>query len=117
MKIEKKREKRREYWRWMCLLTLVMISLGIKSQETWQKEFACPPARWCNHVIYGVGNVTEKMVCQDLDSIKARGFKAVRLEPGYRMPHKYLSEGYFKMMAKIVYEAKKRGLKVWIIDE
>lgn len=117
MKIEKKREKSWEHLRWMCLLTLVMISLGIKSQETWQKEFACPPARWCNHVIYGVGNETEKMVCLDLDSIKARGFKAVMLEPGYRMPHKYLSEGYFKMMAKIVNEAKKRGLKVWIIDE
>lgn len=80
-------------------------------------HFKTPPAGWANHVIYGMQSMTADIVNRDLDSIKAKGFKALILEPGYNMPYPYLSEGYFKMVKSVVAAARKRGLKVWIIDE
>lgn len=88
-----------------------------RNHAGWESSFANPPARWCNHVIYGMGALTKDIVRRDFDSICARGFKSVMLEPGYHMPYAYLSEGYFDMVADVVREARRRGLKVWMIDE
>ena len=59
----------------------------------------------------------KKTICNDLDSIKKKGFRAVIFEAGYKLPFKYLSEEWFKAIRTGVLEAKKRGMKVWIIDE
>ena len=52
-----------------------------------------------------------------MDSIKKKGFRAVIFEAGYKLPFKYLSEEWFKAIRTGVVEAKKRDMKVWIIDE
>ena len=94
--------------------------LGIhKKPLSWlSKNFNNPPSEYASHVIWGLeGNIDRKMICSDLDSIKARGFKAVILEAGYHLPFKYLSEDWFRTVRIIVNEAKKRAIKVWIIDE
>ena len=58
-----------------------------------------------------------KTIRHDLDSIRTKGFRSVIFEAGYRLPFEYLSEDWFKAIRTGVREAKKRGLKVWIIDE
>jgi len=80
-------------------------------------NFKTPPSLYANHVIWGMQSVTDEIIRQDMDSIRRKGFKSVIIEPGYHMPAEYLSDGYFKMVRKVVAEAKKNGLKVWIIDE
>lgn len=83
-----------------------------------KKNFNNPPSEYASHVIWGLdGNITDRVIKNDLDSIKARGFKSVIIEAGYHLPCKYLSSGWFKLVKRIVVEAKKRNLKLWIIDE
>lgn len=83
-----------------------------------EQQFAEPPIAFANHVIWGWGgNMDKKTICQDLDSIKKKGFRAVIFEAGYKLPFKYLSDEWFKAIRTGVLEAKKRGMKVWIIDE
>ena len=83
-----------------------------------KQQFAEPPAAFANHVIWGwEGNMDSRTICRDLDSIKSKGFRSVIFEAGYRLPFKYLSDEWFKAIRTGVLEAKKRGLKVWIIDE
>lgn len=93
---------------------------GIHQTTLAQMEdvFADPPATFANHVIWGwSGQMDRRTICNDLDSIKSKGFRAVIFEAGYQLPFKYLSDGWFKSVRTAVLEAKKRGLKVWIIDE
>jgi len=102
------------------LVTLLSILLSVCACTTAQlkKEFVTPPGNCVNHVIWGwEGNMDRKTICNDLDSIKKKGFRAVIIEAGYKLPFKYLSDDWFKAVRTGVLEAKKRGLKVWIIDE
>ena len=83
-----------------------------------EQQFAEPPVEFANHVIWGwEGKMDKKTICNDLDSIKKKGFRAVIFEAGYKLPFKYLSEEWFKAIRTGVVEAKKRDMKVWIIDE
>lgn len=76
------------------------------------------PAEFASHVIWGwEGPMDIKTIRHDLDSIKTKGFRSVIFEAGYRLPYEYLSDGWFKAIRTAVREAKKRDLKVWIIDE
>jgi hypothetical protein len=105
------------------------LTLCVAQQKAWQtlhypsvkdleRTFAAPSNDYANHVIWGLqGNVTHDVICRNLDSIRSHGFRNVIIEPGYRMPSKYLSEGYFSMVADIMAEVKARGMKMWIIDE
>lgn len=83
-----------------------------------RQTFTTPPTDFANHVIWGwEGNMDKKTICSDLDSIRKKGFCSVMIEAGYKLPFKYLSEEWFKAVRTGVLEAKKRGMKVWIIDE
>lgn len=76
------------------------------------------PAEFASHVIWGwEGPMDIKTIRHDLDSIKTKGFRSVIFEAGYRLPYEYLSDEWFKAIRTAVREAKKRDLKVWIIDE
>lgn len=76
------------------------------------------PAEFASHVIWGwEGPMDIKTIRHDLDSIKTKGFRSVIFEAGYRLPYEYLSDDWFKAIRTAVREAKKRDLKVWIIDE
>lgn len=117
---------KRIFFFFCCLMTVIS---GHAQRQSWDgihlstvadvaARFNDPPAEYANHVIWGLeGNVTDKVIRHDLDSIRSKGFKAVILEAGYHLPFAYLSDGYFRMIRRIVQEARKRGLKVWIIDE
>lgn len=81
-------------------------------------SYAKPPLRLANHVIWGWDGKMEKSLMQsDLDSIKKKGFNSVIIEAGYGTPFEYLTEGWFQAVRSAVMEAKKRNMKVWIIDE
>ena len=81
-------------------------------------NFATPPADFASHVIWGwEGPMDIETIRHDLDSIKTKGFRSVIFEAGYHLPFEYLSDDWFKTVRRAVREAKKRDLKVWIIDE
>lgn len=113
----------------LTIFLLVLQSVAAEELKSWkgihetpllqlEKRFAEPPVEFANHVIWGwQGNMDRKQICSDLDSIKSKGFKAVIFEAGYHLPFQYLSEEWFKAIRTGVLEAKKRGMKVWIIDE
>ena len=114
----------------LLCLALTLAGQALPAQEhAWQgihrtplaeaaKQFDNPPAEFASHVIWGwEGPMDIKTIRHDLDSIKTKGFRSVIFEAGYRLPYEYLSEDWFKAIRTGVREAKKRGLKVWIIDE
>ena len=118
-----------KYFIWTCfayLSLLYTVSAQLKSWEgihqtplsTVQTNFATPPSEFASHVIWGwEGMIDIKVIRADLDSIYNRGFRSVIIEAGRNTPFEYLSDGWFKAIASTVQEAKKRGMKVWIIDE
>lgn len=114
----------------ICLLVALTAITGITAQtRSWQgihhtplteaeKEFQTPPIEFANHVIWGwEGPMDKKTIQRDLDSIKSKGFRSVIFEAGYRLPFEYLSDEWFKAIRTGVKEAKKRGMKVWLINE
>ncbi|MDR2775316.1 MAG: hypothetical protein LBC19_11355 [Tannerella sp.] len=83
-----------------------------------RNNFASPPVEFAGHVIWGwEGAMDIKSIRKDLDSMYSRGFRSVIFEAGYNLPFEYLSDEWFTTVASAVREAKKRGMKVWIIDE
>jgi hypothetical protein len=63
------------------------------------------------------GALDQAEVQRDLDEMKAMGFRAVTAQAGVNMPFEYLSEDYFKFFKMLVAEAKKRDMRVWIVDD
>lgn len=83
-----------------------------------RKDFINPPARLCNHVIWGWdGDMSKDVIINDLHAIRQKGFRNIIIEPGYNMPYPYLSDGWFQSVKNAVDEAKSHNMKVWIIDE
>jgi len=62
------------------------------------------------------GDLHTSTIDRDLDSLQSHGFQMVTIEGGH-MNDPYLSPGYFTLIKYAVAAAKKRGMKVWIIDE
>ncbi len=63
------------------------------------------------------GAVDEAEVEHDLDQMTALGFRAVTVQAGVNLPFEYLSEGYFRFFRMLVAEAKKRDMRMWIVDD
>lgn len=120
----------------MKILTAIMTSLLISAggvvfaqENSWdnihhltmseaEANFAVTPPEFASHVIWGwEGPMDINTIRHDLDSIKTKGFRSVIFEAGYHLPYEYLSDDWFKAIRQAVKEAKKRELKVWIIDE
>ena len=86
--------------------------------ETAEKNFELPPIEFASHVIWGwEGTMDKKTIQKDLDAMVEKGFRSVIFEAGYGLPYEYLSDKWFKAIREGVLEAKKRGMKVWLIDE
>lgn len=80
--------------------------------------FSLPPAGDGPTVTWGwQGAVDSTVINRDLDRLRRLGFRMVTIEGGYRLPHPYLSDGYFELIRYAVQAAKKRGMRVWLIDE
>ena len=84
---------------------------------TVQSNFETPPVEFASHVIWGWSRINIDVIRRDLDTIYSRGFRSVIVDPGRNMPFEYLSDGWFKIVAEGVQEAKKRGMKVRLIDD
>jgi len=105
------------------------VSMGALAQQPWQKiqmptaasvqrAWIDPPPEYGPEPYYGLnGAVNQTVIERDLDTMKALGYRAVTVQAGYGMPFAYLSPEYFKFFRMFVDEAKKREMRVWIVDD
>jgi len=63
------------------------------------------------------GVITEEVINRDLDAFQAKGIRVVTIEAGYGMSAPYLSPGWFETIQLAVEQAKRRGMRVWLVDE
>jgi alpha-L-rhamnosidase len=83
-----------------------------------QRAWTSPPAEYGPEPYYGLnGAVDETVIRRDLDTMKWLGYQAVTVQYGYGSPFSYLSPGWFGFFRTFVEEAKKRGMRVWIVDD
>jgi hypothetical protein len=79
-----------------------------------------PPPEYGPEPYYGFGGAMDEAVIRhDLDSMKAMGYQAITVQAGGRdmKDAPYLSEAYFKLFREFVDEAKKRDMRIWIVDD
>jgi hypothetical protein len=112
-------------------ISLVLFAQAgvLHAAESWQKlqhptasqvaaTWQSPPPEYGPEPYYGLnGPVTLEQVERDLDTMKRLGFQAVTVQAGYNMPFEYLSPQYFAFFQKFVEEAKRRNMRVWIVDD
>ncbi len=93
---------------------------GIQDLNMKQMEagYELPPAEYASHILWGwEGDMDAKIMKNDLDLMQSVNTRVINIEPGYNFPYEYLSDGWFKMIKMAVKEAKKRDMKVWLIDD
>jgi hypothetical protein len=82
------------------------------------KAWVNPPSEYGPEPYFGMnGPVTIESLAHDLDTMKSLGFHAVTAQAGGGMPVTYLSPEYFAFFKQFAEEAKKRDMKVWIVDD
>lgn len=82
------------------------------------KVFAAPPPEYSAQFTWGwAGPVDQASIARDLDGMKALGVHAAAIEPKAGMKYPYLSPEYFELVRVAVEEAKKRNMRLWIMDE
>jgi alpha-L-rhamnosidase len=108
---------------------LLAQAAGAKSPQFWQvmqsptaaqvaAAWETPPPEYGPEPYYGLnGNISTEQVERDLDTIHRLGFQAVTVQAGYAMPFAYLSPKYFAFFRNFVAQAKKRNMRVWIVDD
>lgn len=96
-------------WQTLTLPTAADVAAHLES----------PPPEYGPSVTYGWdGPLTKEALINDFDALKARGFRVVTIEAGYRMETTpYLSDEWFEMVAFAVGLAKARDMRVIIINE
>ncbi len=109
------------------LLGILSIKSVISAERSWQtisnptvaevaSNFKSPPAEYSMTFYWGWdGPISEEVIARDLDEYKAKGVRAVTLEPGYDM--EYLTTKWFEMVKIAVEQARIRGMRVWLVDE
>jgi hypothetical protein len=100
-----------------------------EAQHPWQKiqmqtaaevakVWVNPPSEYGPEPYYGMnGPVTIESLAHDLDVMKSLGFHAVTAQAGGGMRVTYLTPEYFAFFKQFALEAKKRDMKVWIVDD
>jgi hypothetical protein len=82
-------------------------------------QWKTPPPEYGPEPYYGFGGAMDQtVISRDLDLMKSMGYQAVTVQAGGRdMSEAYLSEAYFKLFRVFVDEAKKRDMRIWIVDD
>ena len=81
-------------------------------------HFSTPPPEYGLTVWWGWdGAITEEVINRDLDAFHAKGIRVVTIEAGYGLSASYLSPGWFETIKLAVAQAKRRGMRVWLVDE
>ncbi|MEP6675456.1 MAG: glycosyl hydrolase [Ferruginibacter sp.] len=92
--------------------------LTIPSYSEMAAQFSNYPVEYAETLTWGWDGVaTRETIAHDLDAIKKQGLHVVTIECGYDMGVAYLSAGWFEKVKIAVEEAKKRNMRIWIIDE
>jgi hypothetical protein len=95
-------------WQRLQMPTAAQVSM------TWKD----PPPEYGPQPYFDLsGAVDQAEVERDLDRMKSLGFRAVTVQAGVNLPFEYLSEDYFRFFRMLVAEAKKRDMRVWIVDD
>jgi hypothetical protein len=82
------------------------------------KAWVNPPSEYGPEPYFGMnGPVTIESLSHDLDTMKSLGFHAVTAQAGGGMTTTYLSPEYFAFFKQFALEAKKRDMKIWIVDD
>jgi hypothetical protein len=93
---------------------MIQMPMAAQVAQIWN----APPAEYGPEPYYGLnGAVDETVIRRDLDRMKTLGYQAVTVQAGYDMPFAYLSQEYFAFFRTFVEEAKKRNMRVWIVDD
>ncbi len=112
----------------VTFLVACMVMRG-EAQQSWQglqmptaaavqRVWMAPPAEYGPEPYYGLnGAVDETVVRRDLDRMKSLGYTAVTVQYGYGASFAYLSPEYFQFFRMLVAEAKRRDMRVWIVDD
>jgi hypothetical protein len=80
--------------------------------------FAAPPPEYGLTVWWGwAGPITAEVINRDLDAFRVAGIRVVTIEAGYGMGTPYLSAGWFETIKLAVEQARRRGMRVWLVDE
>lgn len=81
-------------------------------------NFNAPPPEYGLTIWWGWdGAITDQVIKRDLDAFRAKGIRVVTIEPGYDMSAPYLSPGWFETIKLAVEGAKRRSMRVWLVDE
>lgn len=111
------------------ILLAASALMQCEAQQTWQsiqmptaaavaKRWVNPPSEYGPEPYYGLnGAVNEEVIRRDLDTMKRLGYRAVTVQYGRGAPFAYLSPEYFRFFRSFVDEAKKRDMRVWIVDD
>ena len=92
--------------------------LTMPTVEQVRGVWTAPPPEYGPEPYYGLnGPVTIATVQHDLDTMKALGFRAVTVQYGAGSGMAYLSPEWFAFFKQFVAEAKRRDMRVWIVDD
>ncbi len=112
-----------------ALLAAPCLAQTTAAQHPWQqmqmptaaevaKVWVNPPSEYGPEPYFGMnGPVTIESLAKDLDMMKSLGFRAVTAQAGGGMTTTYLSPEYFAFFKQFALEAKRRDMKVWIVDD
>lgn len=92
----------------------IQMPTGAQVRSVWNN----PPSEYGPEPYYGMsGPVTIDVLRRDLDQMKASGWRAVTVQYGAGGGFDYMSPAYLKLFRQFVLEAKKRDMRIWIVDD
>jgi hypothetical protein len=93
-------------------------TITMPSVDEAASSFGAPPPEYGLTLWWGWdGPITEEVIARHLDEIRARGIRCVTLEAGYGMSAPYLSPAWFELVRLAVDHARRRGMRVYLVDE
>ncbi len=81
-------------------------------------HFKNPPPEYGPTVFWGWnGPIDSTIISSEMDTLQSCGFRMVTIQAGRGMKYPYLSSGYFRLIRYAVQIAKKKNMRVWLIDD